>query len=115
MGVLDPAALENLHEMVGGDTEFVGELIDTYLEDAPQMLKDIQSLSSVGVEVSGRAAHSFKSNSTEFGAHTLAALCQELETICKTGALAGADELIERIVAEYAQVKIALEAVRQKL
>ena len=27
MQVLDPAALENLHEMVGGDTEFVAELI----------------------------------------------------------------------------------------
>jgi len=114
MGALDPAALENLYEMVGGDAEFVVELIDTFLQDAPQMLKDIQSLGSVDIEIPGRAAHSLKSNGTEFGAHTLSALCQELETMCKTGIVPGADELVGRITAEYAQVKVELETARQK-
>jgi len=115
MGALDPAALKSLYEMVGRDTEFVVELIDTFLQDAPQMLKDMQSLGSVDVEIPGRAAHSLKSNGAEFGAHGLSALCQELETMCKTGALAGADELVGRIEAEYARVKAELEAARQDM
>ncbi len=116
MGVLDPAVLENLQEMVGGDAEFVLELIDIFFKDAPQMLKDMhQGLDSGDVAILRRAVHSLKSNSAEFGAHTLSALCQELETMCKTDALAGADELVGRIDAEYAQVKVELKKARQEL
>ncbi len=116
MGVLDPTALKNLQEMVGGDAEFVVELIDTYLQDAPQMLKDMhQGLGGGDVPILLRAAHTLKSNGAEFGAQTLSALCQELETMCKTGALVGADELVGRIEAEYARVKAELEAARQDM
>jgi len=112
MGSLDPAALKNLHEMVGGDAEFVAELITTYLEDAPQMLTDMQS---GDVTLALRAAHSLKSNSAEFGAHALSDMCQELETMCKAGTLAGTDDLVGRINAEYVQVKAELEIARQNL
>jgi HPt (histidine-containing phosphotransfer) domain-containing protein len=115
MGILDPAALENLREMVGGDTEFVSDLIDTFLDQAPQMLADMrQGLASGDVVVVRRSAHSLKSNSAEFGAQALFTLCQEIETMCKSGVPVGA-ELVARVEDEFAKVKTALRAVQQQL
>jgi HPt (histidine-containing phosphotransfer) domain-containing protein len=116
MGLLDPAALENLQEMVGRDAEFMVELIDTFLEDAPRMLGDMhQALEGGDAELLRRTAHSLKSNSAEFGAMALSELCRELETMGKVGTVEGADELIVRAETEFSQVKAALETLRQGL
>jgi HPt (histidine-containing phosphotransfer) domain-containing protein len=116
MGILDPAALENLREMVGGDVEFMVELMNTYLEDAPRMLIDMdQALESGDVAVLRRAAHSLKSNSAEFGAMGLSELCRELEMLSKDGSIEGAEELVGRVKAEFSNVKDALKVVRDEL
>ena len=111
--VLDPAALGNLRELVGGDEAFLVELIDTFLGDAPQLLADMRQAAANGdAAVLHRAAHSLKSNSAEFGALTLSALCRELEMSGKAGALEGAAEKVAQAVAEYEKVRAALEAIR---
>jgi HPt (histidine-containing phosphotransfer) domain-containing protein len=116
MEILDPAALENLREMVSGDTEFIVELVNAFLDDAPKMLSDMrQALASEDATLLHRVAHSFKSNSAEFGAMALSSLCRELERAGKDGALSEAAELIARTEDEYARVKVALEAVCQDL
>jgi HPt (histidine-containing phosphotransfer) domain-containing protein len=110
-GVLDPAALENLREMMGGDAE-LSELIDTFLEDAPQLLADMHQAVEQGDAAGLRlAAHSLKSNSADFGAMALSNLCRELEGMGKAGKLDGAAGLVRQAAAEYEQVKAALEAV----
>ena len=112
MGILDTTALHNLREKVGGDDEFVAELIHDFLNDAPRMLADIhrglQNGDAVGL---GRAAHSLKSNCAEFGATDLHDLCQALEEIGRTNVLDGAGEKIAQADAEYEKVKVALEKV----
>jgi HPt (histidine-containing phosphotransfer) domain-containing protein len=116
MEVLDPTVLKNLHEMVGGDVEFLIDLINTFLEDAPRMLADMrQSLESGDAKLLHRSAHSLKSNSAEFGAMTLSELSRELETLSKGGSVEGAEELVGRVETEFAQAKVALEAMRQEL
>lgn len=114
-GVLDPAALENLREMTNGDAEFLVELIDIFLAEAPQLLANIrravEDKDAAGLRL---AAHSLKSNSTNFGAMTLSGLCRELEGMGKAGTLEGAAELVVQVEAEYEQVKAALEAVRSE-
>ncbi len=116
MGTLDPAALKNLYEMVGGDTEFIIELMDTFLEDAPRMLSDMhQALASGDAVLLRRASHSLKANCAEFGATALSDINRELEEAGKTGTFSGVDELLARADAEYAQVVIALQAARQDL
>jgi PAS domain S-box-containing protein len=108
--VLDPATMRNLREMVGGDAEFLRELIHTFLQDTPRMLSDMrQALADGDAAVLRRAAHSLKSNSAEFGAKTLSGLCRELEAIGKSGALEGADAKLTLAEAAYEQVKQALE------
>jgi HPt (histidine-containing phosphotransfer) domain-containing protein len=108
---LDPAPLESLRE-IGGD-DFVGELIDTFLADAPRLLTELRSAFASGsAEEARRAAHTLKSNGATFGADTFSALCRELEEMAKTGEVAGAGELLGHVDVEYARVEAALTAAR---
>jgi len=107
-GALDPKALANLKNIMGGD-EYVEELIDSFLEEAPEMLADMQAALGEGDnERFRRLAHSLKSNSAEFGARMLSDLLKELEYQGKTGALDGALEKVVRANSEYIKVKDAL-------
>ena len=116
METLDPAALENLREMVSGDTEFITELVYVFLDEAPKLLSDMrQALESDDAALLYRAAHNLKSNSAGFGAIALSGLCRELESMGRNGAFPGVDELLGHAKAEYAQVKVALETVCQDL
>ncbi len=108
---LDTAALDNLRETVGGDEEFLAELVETFLEDAPQMLVDMRQAVESGDAPGLRlAAHSLKSNSADFGAMSLNALCKELEIMGKDNQLDGALPLIDQAGAAFEAVKPALLA-----
>jgi HPt (histidine-containing phosphotransfer) domain-containing protein len=108
---LDTAALEVLRE-VGGD-EFLGELIDTFLADAPSLLADLRSSVETGrTEEARRAAHTLKSNGATLGAQSFSELCRELEEMARTGRLEREPDLVGQVDAEYARVEAALAAVR---
>ncbi len=110
MKILDPAALKNLRDMVGGDTEFIVELVNVFFGEAPKLLSDMrQALESKDAVLLHRAAHSLKSSSAEFGATALSGSCRELESMGRNGVFSGVDELLGRAEAEYAQAKVALE------
>jgi CheY-like chemotaxis protein len=114
--VLDPTALETLLEIVGGEPALLRELIDSFLEEAPPLVGTLrQALEQGDAAELRRAAHTIKSSSNDFGATTLAELCQELETMGKAGTLDGAAELVAQVEHEYEQVRAALEAVRADL
>jgi HPt (histidine-containing phosphotransfer) domain-containing protein len=111
--IIDPTALQAMLEMVGGDTAFLAEMIDTYLADSPQLLADLgQAVDGGNAELLRRAAHSLKSNSAGFGAHALAALARQLEDLGKQGSTAGAAPLLAAAGAEYERVQAALLAAR---
>ena len=97
--ILDPAALDGLREL-GGD-DFVGDLVQTFLADAPALIAALRGQDADEVR---RAAHTLKSNGATFGATRFSELCRELELQAKTGDLAGAADLATRIEAEYALV-----------
>lgn len=85
---LDPAALDQMLELGGGDRSFVVEMIDEYLEDSASLVEVLRG--SSGEELR-RAAHSLKSTSASVGAARLAALCHEVEQAGAAGADALAD------------------------
>jgi CheY-like chemotaxis protein len=108
--LLDPAALERMREMAGGDAGFLKEMFETFLVDAPVMLAEMrQALEREDAATLRLAAHSLKSNSADFGATELADLCRELEMMAKTGALEGAAEKLASVEVEWAQVQAALD------
>jgi CheY-like chemotaxis protein/HPt (histidine-containing phosphotransfer) domain-containing protein len=111
--ILDPVALARLREMAGGDAEFLKEIFETFLADAPGMLAEMRhSLEQGDAATLRRVAHSLKSNSADFGAKTLSDLCREVEMMGKAGTLDGAAEKLASIEAEWAQVRAVLETLR---
>jgi HPt (histidine-containing phosphotransfer) domain-containing protein len=57
-----------------------------------------------------QAAHSLKSSSSNVGAVTLAALCQELESMGQANDLANPHMLLKKVETEYERVREALTA-----
>ncbi|MBE0682151.1 MAG: Hpt domain-containing protein [Anaerolineales bacterium] len=78
MSVIDKTTFEELKQMSGED--FINEIIDAFLDDAPAMFTNMQlALDNQDVESFRRNAHSLKSNANTFGATELGALAKELE------------------------------------
>ena len=75
---IDRATFASLEETAGAD--FVHELVDTFLDEAPRMLDELRgALAKDDAERFRRTAHSLKSNANTFGASTLGRLARELE------------------------------------
>jgi HPt (histidine-containing phosphotransfer) domain-containing protein len=106
--IIDQATFDGLKEMVGDD--FVDELVETYLEDSPDLLADLhQALDDGDAGVFRRTAHSLKSTSASMGALNFAALARELENIGQEERLDEARPLLAQLEASYEQVAQALK------
>jgi len=110
---LDDGALGNLRDL-GGD-EFLGEVIEAFLADAPALLATLRgSLDSENSEELRRAAHTLKSNGATLGAEHFAELYRTLEQQARSGELDGAPDLVEQIEQEYRPLEEALSALRSE-
>jgi HPt (histidine-containing phosphotransfer) domain-containing protein len=106
---IDLPTFEALQQTAGAD--FVGELIGTFLSEAPTMRADLRSaLAAKDAERFRRAAHSLKSNCNTFGALTLGQMAKALE-LGGLGAT-GNVQALEALDAEYARVASALKELR---
>ena len=106
---IDVATLEALKATTGA--EFVAELIDTFLAEAPGMLAELRAaLEANDATRFRRAAHSLKSNGNTFGAQALGAMARDLEL----GGLAqaGGGAQLDVLAQEYARVARALRELR---
>ncbi len=102
---IDPATFAELQEAAGAD--FVVELVDTFLEEAPTMLAELRSAQAArNVDNFRRAAHSLKSNSHTFGATALGVMARQLEL----GAIVADKAPLDALEAEYRRVAAALTA-----
>jgi HPt (histidine-containing phosphotransfer) domain-containing protein len=105
---IDPKTFAELQDTAGAD--FVKELVQTFLEEAPAMLQELRDALAAGnADAYRRAAHSLKSNSLTFGAGALAALAREQEL----GGLAAAQQqqqsnALDALAVEYGRVAAAL-------
>ncbi len=99
---LDLNAIAELKEVM--EEEF-GILIETFLMDSVERLNQLkQTLAAGDAEEFGRAAHSFKGSCTNIGATILAEHCLHAERMGKDGSLEGADDLVQKIDLEFAEV-----------
>jgi CheY-like chemotaxis protein len=108
---LDASAVASLRELGGED--FLGEVIETFLSEAPGLVAALRTTHEAGEkEELRRAAHTLKSNGQTFGAARFSELCRELEERARTAGLEGAGELIDRVEREYAALADSLVALR---
>lgn len=109
---IDRAALKKLLEVLGGDPEDLAELMGDYVEDAPELARQIADAAAAEDRDALRiAAHTLKSNSRDFGAVALAELCADLEHACREGMPADAVTAAKRIAGEEAAARQALSEI----
>jgi two-component system sensor histidine kinase/response regulator len=108
--LLDPQSLAQLRNLdEGGGSGFLARLIKAYLDKSPDDLRRLrEALARSDARATRKAAHSFKSSSSNLGALHLATLCKELETSGRSGNLTSAGILLADIEAEYQRVCEAL-------
>jgi signal transduction histidine kinase/CheY-like chemotaxis protein/HPt (histidine-containing phosphotransfer) domain-containing protein len=106
----NPASIDKLLKMIGGDRVGLAELIRSFLEEAPPLLVNLRRALEAGdMELLRRAAHTLKSTARDFGGLRLSQLSRELEVMGQEKTLAGAAELVAQAEAAYEPVKAALE------
>lgn len=110
MSIIDQNTFNELKQMSGED--FINELIDAFLDDAPNMLNNMETaLKAKDIESFRRNAHSMKSNANTFGATKLGALAKELEFMAKENNLEIGDRLTV-LKEAYEQVAEELKGMR---
>ena len=108
---VDRATYAALEEMA--DAEFARELVGTFLEEAPVMLKDLHAALADGdAERFRRSAHSLKSNGNTFGALKFAGLARDLEHEGLASIDHANPQMLDALDAEYARVAAELEVLR---
>jgi len=109
---IDAATFDALKETTG--EEFVRELVDMFLAEAPVMLDDLRvSLAQLDADRFRRAAHSLKSNANTFGALALGAFARDLELAGVAQAKDRGAQPLDQLAAEYSRVAAQLRAWRQ--
>jgi HPt (histidine-containing phosphotransfer) domain-containing protein len=94
--IIDTAAFLNLRDSIG--SEFMTELVNTYLADAPMQIKAMRAaLEAADAEVFRRAAHSLKSTSLNFGAIELGEQARALEYLGRENRLREVGNALEDI------------------
>jgi HPt (histidine-containing phosphotransfer) domain-containing protein len=106
---IDTATFTELQDTAGAD--FVVELVDTFLEEAPLLLDELEAARAGGDAVAfQRAAHSLKSNANTFGAFAFGSMARDFEL----GGLTKAPDAaaLQGLRDAYAQVAAALKGLQ---
>ncbi|MEA2554290.1 MAG: two-component system, sensor histidine kinase and response regulator [Fimbriimonadaceae bacterium] len=82
-GQLDLVYLE---EMSAGDSQFLQELLSTYVETATDLIKSIEFAAEEGAtEKAIYSTHTLKGSSRSIGAEPMGELCQAMEQAARQG------------------------------
>jgi PAS domain S-box-containing protein len=110
---LEAEALKNLRDL--GGMEFVIEVVDVFLADAPALMTSLRSsLEREDTEEVRRAAHTLKSNGSTLGAMAFAELCRTVEQHAKDGRLNRVSQLVDQIDDEYRTLRETLASLRSQ-
>jgi two-component system sensor histidine kinase/response regulator len=110
---IDPEVFANLVEMTGGETDFVDELVDTFIEDGGHQITTMrEAAASSDLDALGRAAHSLKSGSLNVGALELGSLSRGLEEAGRGGDVPDPDARIDGIESAFDDARRELLAER---
>lgn len=110
---LDGGALARL-DRIGG-SEFVVEMIDLFLENAPRRLKAARDGFEGGdVPTLHRAVHSLKSTAANLGARALQETAEEAEARANEEDMEAIPPLLDDLDRQYAEARDELEAERHR-
>ena len=111
--LIDQDALKRLLALIGDDPDDLDELIDDYLEAAPDLAKTIlDACESRDVDAMRIAAHTLKSNARDLGAMRVSERASTIENACKSDDIEAAIAAAFDIEAEAAAANEALSKLR---
>lgn len=110
---IDQLALARLLAMVGHDPDFVDELVDDYLAEAPQQAAAVRAALDAG-DADGIVlpAHTLKGTSLNLGGVRVAEIARAIEERGRAGNLVGVDALLADLDLAYLEFAAALEQAR---
>ena len=114
VALLDHRALDNIRSL-DGDGSVLCEVIDIFLEEAPDHLARLKEAVAAGdAGAVARAAHAWKSANFNVGAAALGDLCRDIERCGRVNDLGEVSKLVELVELQYAQVVPLLQAERKQ-
>jgi HPt (histidine-containing phosphotransfer) domain-containing protein len=107
---LDPRVLAELMDMQrNGRPGFMDRVITLYLQAASELIAELEAASiSKEIATLRRASHTLKPCSATVGALSLAALCETLEQMTRSGSVPDPAARVAAIAEEYKRVQAAL-------
>jgi len=104
--VLERSVLDELFEIAG---EEINAIIDVFLEETPQLVRDLQEAAVMPDLLRlGQLAHSLKSSSANVGVLALSEAARRLEHGARSGTLERPTVMVALIVAEFGRARVAL-------
>ena len=112
--VLDQGVIGELREMPPSDgVSVLNELIDLFLESAPERVLQIQQ-SVADAEKLAFHAHALKSVGLNLGCKRLSELSQHLESVARSGDLRNVSGIIRDLTAAFNETKNLLQSIRDQ-
>ena len=109
--LLDDSVLDELRASIGGDEEFVRDLVATFLAEEPGNVEQVVAAARAGdAEAIIRPAHTLKSSSAAIGAARLSAISRQIEFAGREGRAADLAALAEEAQQAWAETVEALRA-----
>lgn len=101
---------ENFLQRVGGDEDLAKEILEVYLQDAPNQLEKLRlALKDVNFSVIHRQAHTLKGASDNISAYALRDISLCLEKIAESGDVEQMKNLFVKIETEFERLRSTLE------
>jgi two-component system, sensor histidine kinase and response regulator len=110
---VDPTAIAGLLAGEDDQSSYLNEVIGVFLSDLAERMAALRAAAGAADGTALAAnAHALKGGCGHFGARPMMALCGDIETRARTGALDGIGSAVEALEREAARVRDALEARR---
>lgn len=110
---LDAQALARLRELdPGGGNKLIERVVAAYLKSLERLLPDLAKArgATLDLAVVRHVSHTLKSSSASLGALSLAQRCAEIETMARNGHTEGLEAMLDGMLEEIGQVRLALTA-----
>ena len=112
--VLDEASLDRLRELdPTGAARLLHRVVVAYDSSLERLLPDLAAArqgDAPNLTAIRHVSHTLKSSSASLGALHLAELCAEIETLARDGKPEGLSALLDNMLTEIEQVRVALKA-----
>ncbi len=107
---------KQVEEIAGGDTDFLKELVDIFLEQIPDFVQKIRvSFETENWPVLAREAHTAKSSAMTFGMEDTGVLLKKIQLDCEQNQLENIPEMVNQVTEQLEAAVPELQSLKNSL